>query len=285
MPKSIQNFLKGLLTLILSIATFILLQQLLTPFLQVTMVLSQNYESSIFVKNGLLLPSRIVMGVLIVAHLIIIFVVFGRNVHKNVIIRGLLCGAAFGVFWLIPFSEAILTQDAAVVPYMLGSLRDFSWITLTGLYTSLIFSRPKESATRRSRIELLAIPLIGLFFAIGHSLQYYLTFPPLHQSIADPVWVVWLFIQSWSIGFIYYLFRNGIKVQNMVMKSLCFSFIIIGLNWILNNFFIVCVISLPLFDMSIRVFIGLIGVFVGTLLFELIAGKYQKSPKLVQKTG
>jgi hypothetical protein len=284
MPKSIQNLLKGLLIMILSFLTFLLLQKIIAPFSELPTVLTQNYGESIFVQNGLLLQSRIGMGVLIITHLVIIIVLFGRKIHKSVILRGILGGASFGFFWLISFIELILVCNSPHFSYIQAGIRDCLWLTLTGLYTGIIFSKPKESAIKRSKMDLLAIPLIGLFFAAFHDIQYYLTFPPLHLNAENPVSMLWLFLFGCSVGFVYYLFRTGIKFKNIIMKSFCFSFIIIGINWILNNFFFECEISLPLIDMLIRCFMGIIGIFIGTLLFELIAGKYEKSRNFEKKS-
>ena len=70
------------------------------------------------------------------------------------------------------------------------------------------------------------------------------------------------------MGIIYLLLEEGITKYSLIKRSFWFGGIIIGINWLSFNLFMILILDVPLLDPVILAGLNIISIIVGVLVFE-----------------
>ncbi|HBV87900.1 MAG TPA: hypothetical protein DEF42_14865 [Desulfosporosinus sp.] len=272
MKNKILLILKSLIVIIVTILTFGLASKMIGDVGNMPQSLINTYGESIFIVKGAKLPAIIGLCSLIMVFLLINFYLIKDGIHNKRLFKGLIYGCSFGILWFFGFTELIVIFDSGSFSHLESSIRDFTSLTVFGLVSGMLLCKSENTKIKRNPRSLLAIPIVAITFAVFHGAQYYFTLEPINLKINSSMDVLWLLATGAWIGFMYYLFRPGIKLKNKYLGVLFFSFSVFGTNWLLYTSFYNIFLDIPLWDVLLRCFSSSTGVYIGLAAYEYIFG-------------
>jgi hypothetical protein len=235
-------------------------------------IIPRHYTESVFATSGVLYPALAVYMLVILVAYALVFAAIQQRLPGRKITKGGLYGALFAGLWFFGFLELWLFYDAPLWGKVLSAFRDGITLITCGILVAFFWGTDTERISERSQREWLSIPIIGVCFAIGHGVQYALTFRAISTSyinaIHDPLDVVWLLSTGTWIGWMYYVLKPGLPSRTLGGHALFFAIIIFGINWALYNFFYNIFVNVPVQDVGIRVGLGVLGVGCGIILSQ-----------------
>ncbi|MDP4095018.1 MAG: hypothetical protein Q8920_16875 [Bacillota bacterium] len=271
MKRNKSFILKNLLVLILTLAAFPLASKLLgTEAGNMPQVIKDNYSESFFIRNGLKLPAIILLCTAIIIFMLINYHKIKDGIHGNRFAKGIIYGSSFGIVWLTGFVSMTVFFKPTDMSHFYSGIRDFCILTFFGLLAGWLLSNSSKTKIKRKPRTLLAIPLVAVFFAIMQGASFYYTFKPAHITISSFFDVVYLLLSGAWIGFMYYLFKPGLNFRKKYLGSVFFSFSVFGINWLLYNAFYNIFVNIPLWDLLASSLSGILGVFIGLVIYELV---------------
>jgi hypothetical protein len=234
--------------------------------------IADQYPESVFVANDIFFPALAVYMLVALGAYVCCFVLIQQRMPGTKLTKGLKYGISFAGLWFFGFVELPLFYDATFGRVLQSSLRDGVALIVCGVVASFFWGTDNSSAQPRPRQELMVIPIIAACFAIGHGIQYSLTFRaitlPHINAVHDPLDVAWLLMTGAWVGVMYYLLKPGLPFQSLFANTCLFAGVIFGVNWGFFNFFYNLFVDVPIPDLCVRVGLGLLSVFFGVFVYE-----------------
>lgn len=268
------NLWKASLTVAGTVAVFLIGRTLLIAEGKPPEIMRSHFAESVFVSNGMLYQSLAAYMLILLSVYVLMFLIIQKGMQGRKITKGLLYGGLFAGLWFWGFLEMVFFFDAPLWDKVLAAIRDSLPLIACGVLAAVFWGSDTAPKPSRFGRRWLIIPTTAAGFAVGHGLQYGMTFHantlPHINAVYDMADVIWLLGTGTWIGLMYHVFEPGLHFRSSAARSLFFAGAVFGTNWLFYNFFYHLFLALPVFDMCLRVGLGITGVWLGIIAGETL---------------
>ena len=273
------------INLSISKASKILSISFITTFLRI--ILQAFIPSS----NGLILPESGIVkaGLLPIAFtmyafigytlLVLVFVLIQDYLIGTKIQKGFLFGVLFAGMWVVYLFEPTgIPSNASFVDLLYYPIADGIAIILLGLLSGyyLAFDSIKALNITLNTVQLYIIVIIPLIFALGRLFAYKIVNIQSDFYKSPYFTLLWSLTTGLWFAVMYIGLMENIEKNSPLIKALFFSFILIGIDLFIFNFFIPLVFDINLVDLIMRGALDIFSLFIGSLLYEFIRRNLEK---------
>jgi hypothetical protein len=139
---------------------------------------------------------------------------------------------------------------------------------LLGIWAATDSPEQKDRSPLRT---LSAILVISFFFIIGQYAAFMFMSRTPYFSIAGLSTFIWTAVLGLWSGVVYWLLRQGAGNEYSLLKrSLYFGGVIVGVNWILFNLFVLLFVAMPVPDPFILAGLNIASIIAGMVVFETL---------------
>ena len=231
-----------------------------------------DYPPSYFVQSGLFKPAAGISLLIIFFLLSVVFVYIQENLPGKKILKGIRFGVSFGVLWLIGVLGMNIFFGSPLRHELLGGVCDCAALTILGALLGVFTATdsPRSSDGNPAKI-ILAVIIISFFFIIGQYVAFMLMSGTPYFEISGLATFIWTAMLGLWTGVMYGLLRQGIIKENSPIKrSLFFGGVIIGIDWILFNLFVLLFVAMPILDPIILAVFNSASIIAGMFVFEIL---------------
>jgi len=234
-----------------------------------------DYPASYLVKNGLFIPAAAILLTISYVSLVVVFVFIQEKLSGGKLSKGFRFGISFGGLWFIAMPGASIFFGSPMMHELLTGLLDGLALLILGLLLGMFVATDNNHiANKKPKGLILPIIVITIFFIIGQYLAFIIIGKHTpHFSITGTATFIWTLALGLWMGVMYCLLKQGIKRDSSIKWSFGFSGVIIGINWLYFNFFIVLILDVPLLDPLILAGLNILSVAVGVFVFETFIKK------------
>ena len=230
-----------------------------------------DYPPSYFVQSGLFRPAAGISLLIIFALLSVVFIFIQENLPGSKLLKGIRFGVSFGGLWLIGVIGMNIFFGSPLRHELLGGACDCAALTILGVllggFTATDSSRSSDESP--SRI-IFAVIIISFFFIIGQYLAFIFMSGTPYFSISGLATFIWTAMLGLWTGVMYWLLWAGIIKENSPIKrSFFFGGVIVGINWLLFNLFVLLFVAMPLLDPIILAALNIVSIIAGMFVFEI----------------
>lgn len=231
-----------------------------------------DYPPSYFVRNGLFLPAAAIALFIIFLFLCIVFISIQENLPGSTLAKGIRFGVSFGGLWLIGVIGMSIFFGSPLRHEVLGGASDCASLIILGVLLGAFTATDSFDGSDGSLMRMIAaLLIIAFFFTIGQFAAFMLMIELPYFNISGSSTFVWTVILGVWFGVSYWLLRHGIiKEYSPVKRSFFFGGIVIGINWILFNLFVLLFVDLPILDPIILSVLNVVSIIVGIFVFETL---------------
>ncbi|HSQ92815.1 MAG TPA: hypothetical protein VLL74_00805 [Methanoregula sp.] len=231
-----------------------------------------DYPPSFFVQSGLFKPAAGIALLVIFALLSIVFVVIQENLPGSRISKGMRFGVSFGGLWLIGVPGMTIFFNSPLLHEVTGGACDAASLVILGVLLGIWTATDSPEQKDRSPLRTLsAILVIAFFFIIGQYAAFMFMSRTPYFSIAGTSTFIWTAVLGIWTGVVYWLLRQGAGNDCSILKrSLFFGGVIVGINWILFNLFVLLFVAMPVPDPFILAGLNIVSIIAGMVVFETL---------------
>lgn len=277
---SIGIVLRSMAGICITISMFLTLKMILGNPSSIPESIREHYPPSYLARHGRENLGYLVLILFVQIHWIGNFRRIQRRIDRYPLIQtlahkgipaGFILGAAFGLLWFIAFLElGTVFYPRIELRCILSGVRDLVTLSLSGLVYSLLF--PSTSSPEKGITDTIEKPTVIVYIAAGTALfhwsQYMVTFSLVPTRMSGAPALLWLAGLGVWIGAMYYLFAD--RSKSLLARGAGFFLNLFGGNWILYNLFYNPAVSVPIFDIVLRSFAGILGGFAGLLVYHRV---------------
>lgn len=229
-----------------------------------------DYPPSLFVQSGLLKPAAGIALLIIFFLLGVVFMFIQENLPGPKLLKGIRFGVSFGGLWLIGVIGMSIFFDSPVLHEVLGGACDCAALIILGILLGVFTATDNVCSSDGSPMRIIsAIIIISLFFILGQYAAFILMNGTSYFNISGLDTFYWTAILGLWAGVTYWLLRQGImKEYSPVKRSFFFGGVIIGINWILFNLFVLLFVDMPFPDPFILSVLNIVSIILGMFVFE-----------------
>lgn len=226
---------------------------------------------SYFVKNNIFEISAVITLIITYALLGIVFVRIQKNLSGTKIEKGLRFGLSFAGLWFFGILGMSLILNSPLRTELAVGGLDFLSLTLLGiLFGKFIATDNKQTNKTKSKETILLILVISLTYIFGRYLFYILFDIELAYPTKTILTLLWTFGIGLWMGLAYILLKQCLIEFSLLKKTMVFSGIIIGINWILFNLFALLLVEVSTLELLKLAISDIIIVATGIWLSETI---------------
>lgn len=234
-----------------------------------------DFPASYFIKNGLFGPAAAVSLIIIYIALAVVFDFIQENMPGKKLSKGFRFGISFGGLWFIGLPGTSIFFGSPMKHELLTGAADGLVLLLLGLLLGIFTATDNShTANNKQKIFILPVIIIALFFIVGQYLAFiFIGKNAPHFCITGPAAFIWTLSLGLWMGIMYCMLEQGIKKYSLRKRSLWFGGLIIGINWLLFNLFIILILDVSLLDPVILAGLNILSVTIGMLAFEKVKEK------------
>lgn len=227
---------------------------------------SVSFKPSIFVREGLKIPSICIYAFIVYFELAIVFTFIEDKLPGKKWYKGLLFSFPFGILYFTGMFEGMLLWSDTILNSILMGLADFTSILFMGILLG-IFTGTNQSCNEK-KSKPLSIFIVTIFIILGR----YFSYSVLHIQSAyasKPLGTfIWTLCVGLSVGIMYFNLKQGIKGNSLVSRGIFLGAIIFGLNWLMYHLYIAILAEVSFTDIFTRVGIDALFAAVGVFIYE-----------------
>ncbi len=230
------------------------------------------FQPSFFVKNRLFKPAATVSLIIVYTALAVVFAFIQEKLSGNRLSKGFRFGISFGGLWFIGLPGTSIFFGSPMKHELLtGALDGISLLILGLLLGMFAATDSNQIAIKKTKKIVLSVFIIALFFIVGQYLAFIFIGGNLpHFTITGPAAFIWTLALGLWMGIIYLLLEEGIIKYSLIKRSFWFGGIVIGINWLFFNLFMILILDVPLLDPVILAGLNILSVIVGVLVFQKV---------------
>ncbi len=241
--------------------------------------------------NGLILPeSEIVKaGLLPVAFslyaffgytlLILVFVLLQNNLLGNKLQKGFIFGILFAGMWVVYLFEPTgLPSNSSLIELLYYPIADGIALVLLGLLSGyfLGIDSDQEFKITLNISKFFIFLIITLVFIVGRFFSYEIIKIQSDYDRSPFTSLVWALTTGLWFSLMYLSLLGKTENRSPLFKAFLFSFIVIGIDLFIFNFFIPLVFKTDLIDLLIRGAVDIFSLFIGALAYEIVKNNLKK---------
>ena len=194
-----------------------------------------------------------------------------ENLPGSKLVKGIRFGVSFGGLWLIGVIGMSIFLGSPLRHELLAGACDCAALIVLGVLLGVFTATDSSRGSASPRRIILAIIIISFFFVIGQYLAFVLMNGTPYFSISGLATFVWTAILGLWAGVTYWLLRQGtIEEKCPVKRSFFFGGVIIGIDWVLFNLFVLLFVDMPILDPIILAVLNIVSIIVGMFVFEML---------------
>lgn len=240
--------------------------------------LIRDLERSMFVTTGMRMSAIAVYVAVLISMMAVFFRLVQQRWPGRRGAKGLVFGASLGIIFSFGFFTGSAFLGTTLRADFLNSLVDLIGLAFAGWLIGLAIGRDVPRSGHETWKPWLAALLVAVGFVSVHALGAWL-FAGLFTATADLLLVPATFTQyallaglgMW-VGVMYVMLRTGLPFHKTWARAAFFAFGVFGHCWTWFHVFFVIEFAGVLPVLLLIGLIGAVGVFVGALAYEGIAG-------------
>jgi hypothetical protein len=239
-----------------------------------------DYPPSFFVQSGLFKPAAGIALVLIFALLGVVFVVIQENLPGSRVSKGVRFGAAFGGLWLIGVPGMSVFFASPVLHEVVGGACDCAALISLGVLLGIRTATDSPDQRGQSPQRILSeILVIAVFFIAGQYAAFMLMSGTPAFSITGLSTFIWTAVLGIWAGVACWLLRPGAGCDySLPERSLFTGGVIIGINWVLFNLFVLLFVAMPVTDPLILAGLNIVSIIAGMVVFGTLFNDRKAEP-------
>ncbi len=220
-------------------------------------------------------PAAAIFLTIIYTSLAVVFVFIQEKLPGNKLSKGFRFGISFGILWFIAMPGTSLFFGSPLLHELLTGALDGIPLLILGLLLGMFVATDNNHiANKKPMGYILPIIVVTLFFIVGQYLAFiFIGRTTPHFSITGTDTFIWTLALGLWMGAMYCLLKQGIKEESLLKRSFGFGGVVIGINWLFFNLFIILIVDVPLLDPIILAGLNILSVIVGMLVFETFIKK------------
>lgn len=199
-------------------------------------------------------------------------------------VKGLLFGTSLGVIWAIGFLTGWAFLGTTLRAEILNCLIDLTGLAAAGCFVGLMVGQDSPSVPRQTSKPWLAVVFVASGFVAVHTLGSVFLAAPFGET-ADLLlrprsslqYGLLVALGAWA-GQMFVMLRHTLPFRSVVVRSAFFSFGVFAHSWLWFHLFFVIEFSGVFVTTLLTGLMGSIGVFVGIVAYEWIAGDGRPAP-------
>lgn len=231
-----------------------------------------DYPPSYFVQNGLFQPAAAVSLLITFFLLALVFAAIQERLPGGKVSKGLRFGVAFGGLWFLGVVGMSIFFGAPLSHEVLGGASDCASLIILGVLLGFFTATGGEAGSMGSPGRSIAgILIVAVFFILGQYDAFFLMSEMPYFDLFGPDTFLWTLILAVWAGITYWLLRDGtIRDPSPVKRALFFGGVIIGINWILFNMFVLLFVAAPVSDPLVLAILNIVSIVVGMFVVESV---------------
>ena len=209
-----------------------------------------DYPASYFIESGLFRPAAAIalLGIFILLGTVFLFI--RENLPGSRMSKGARFGIAFGGLWLIGVPGMTIFFGSPILHEIVGGASDCLSLVALGLLLGVLTGTDSPRVTTpRPALAVQVIGIIAFAFIIGQYIAFLFMSKTPYFSITGPATFAWTVVLGLWAGAACWLLRDSPgPARSRAGRALFLGGIVIGINWVLFNFFVLLFVAMPVTD-------------------------------------
>ncbi|KQC03079.1 MAG: hypothetical protein APR53_06035 [Methanoculleus sp. SDB] len=201
-----------------------------------------------------------------------VFLYINDKLPGSKVSKGIRFGISFGVLWLIGVIGMSIFFGSPLLHELLGGACDCAALIILGALLGAFIAT--DSNRRSGGCPLCMLPaviIIAFFFVIGQYAAFLFMSKTPYFNISGPDTFLWTVILGVWAGVVYWLLQDGIDTgYTPVQRSVFFGGVVIGIDWLLFNLFVLLFVATPVLDPVILAILNIASIIAGMFVHERI---------------